>query len=212
MSVRHERRVLTSLLGHHAAAGQFAAALAVAARLVETVGDDDADDAGNGDGEAAWTLSQAGLACLQLGAMASGRALLARADARAGEDAAGDYLRALHAGLTLCCERRLADAAAAFARAGEAARRNGAAAAADTAVADNNAAVCQLYANKLPEAVRSLEGCLQQGLQYLRSDLVCNLASCYELESADPGAAKKRLGEWIDSAAPDDFQRAALRM
>ena len=220
-----QRRILTNLLRHHVAASQYPSALAVAGRLVELAwkgagtsvareggGESDSDRSVCAD--AAWSLSQAGMACLQMGAVPTARELLERSDAAAGEGASAEYLRALHAGLLAVARTQWAEAEAKFESAAAAARRgeHGSSGGSDAAVADNNAAVCKLYSRRLPDAVRALEGRLQDGLQYLSTDVVGNLASMYELESADPTSEKQKLGEWIAASAPDDFDRGCLRL
>ena len=219
-----QRRILTNLLRHHVAAVQYPAALAVAGRLVELAGPsvDAVIALGGGDGsegsgicaDAAWSLSQAGMACLQMGAVPTARVLLERSDAAAGIGSAAEYLRALHAGLLAVTCKKWADAQVKFEEAAAAARRDGGSSGSgsDAAVAENNVAVCKLYSRRLPDAVRALEGRLQEGLQYLNTDIVGNLASMYELEASDPTAAKQKLGEWIAASAPDDFDRGCLRL
>jgi len=79
------------------------------------------------------------------------------------------------------------------------------------ASACNNRAVCQMYSKDIVGAINRLEGSLRQfPHQMLRESLVGNLASLYELSSADAPASKRRLAQWAAEFAPDDFDVGKL--
>lgn len=76
-------------------------------------------------------------------------------------------------------------------------------------VACNNRAVSQMYSKDIVGAINRLEGSLKQfPHQMLREGFVGNLASLYELSSADAPEAKRRLAQWAMEFAPDDFDVA----
>ena len=76
-------------------------------------------------------------------------------------------------------------------------------------VACNNRAVSQMYSKDIVGAINRLEGSLRQfPHQMLREGFVGNLASLYELSSADAPGAKRQLAQWAMEFAPDDFDVA----